>query len=164
MATTVLSGFNTLKSNLEITGLQKSTVSTRQANVRSAVEEGFDVLASLLIGSCKRSTMIAPLGECDIDILVVLDPKYYEKYDPAQLLDRARAVLLKTYTKTPKISRNGQAVTITFTDFKVDVVPGYYRTGGGYLVPNSIKNVWIATDPTTHNSHLTKSNAGSTEI
>ena len=102
MATTVLSGFNTLKSNLEITGLQKSTVSTRQANVRSAVEEGFDVLASLLIGSCKRSTMIAPLGECDIDILVVLDPKYYEKYDPAQLLDRARAVLFKEHHKDPK--------------------------------------------------------------
>lgn len=150
MATTISSSFQKLKENLEITDLQKSTVSTRQENVRDVVAGDMDVLDSFLTGSYARSTMIAPLSEADIDIFIVLDPKYYESDGQASLLDKVKRALLKTYTKTPKISRNGQAVTITFTDFVVDVVPAFNRKGGGYLIPNSVQNTWIATNPKTH--------------
>ncbi len=73
-----------------------------------------------------------------------------EVREQAALLDKVRRVLLKTYPKTPKISRNGQAVTITFTDFLVDVVPAFNRRGGGYLIPNSITKSWIETNPQAH--------------
>jgi len=69
--------------------------------------------------------MISPLKEADVDIFVVLDPKYYAAQGQTGPLNRVRASLLKTYTKTPKIRPDGHAVT--FTDFKVDVVPGFYR-------------------------------------
>ncbi len=150
MATTITSSFQKLKENLEITGLQKNTVSTRQENVRDVVAGEMDVLDSFLTGSYSRSTMISPLSEADIDIFIVLDPKYYETDGQANLLDKVKRALLKTYTKTPKISRNGQAVTITFTDFVVDVVPAFNRKGGGYLIPNSVQKAWISTNPKTH--------------
>lgn len=150
MATTISLSFQKLKENLEITGLQKSTVSTRQENVRDVVAGEMDVLDSFLTGSYSRSTMIAPLSEADIDIFIVLDPKYYEADAQVSLLDKVKRALLKTYTKTPKISRNGQAVTISFTDFLVDVIPAFNRKGDGYLIPNSIQNVWIATNPKVH--------------
>lgn len=149
MATTITEGFEEMRSNLEITDLQEETVSTRQTNVRTVVEAGLDVLDSFLTGSYKRNTMIAPLKEADVDIFFVLEPKYYESAGQASLLDRVKNVLKKSY-KTPDISRNGQAVTITFTDFKVDVVPGFYRKGGGYLIPDSQLSRWIATDPKQH--------------
>jgi hypothetical protein len=150
MATTIQQSFQKLKENLEITGLQKSTVSTRQENVRDVVAGEMDVLDSFLTGSYSRSTMISPLSEADIDIFIVLDPKYYETDGQANILDKVKRALIKTYTKTPKISRNGQAVTITFTDFVVDVVPAFNRKGGGYLIPNSVQKAWIATNPKTH--------------
>lgn len=136
--------------NLEITDLQASTASTRQKNVRDAVANELVVLDDFLTGSYKRSTMIAPLAEADIDIFTVLDSKYYEANGQANLLDRVKRVLKKTYPKTPDISRNGQAVTITFTDFQVDVVPAFYRNGGGYLIPDSILKRWVSTDPKKH--------------
>ncbi len=158
MATTILSAFQKLKENLEITGLQKSTVSTRQNSVREVVENDLTVLDpfSFLAGSYSRSTMIAPLKDADIDIFVVLDSKYFYHYDNGQnggqagLLDLVKRTLRKTYTKTPDISRNGQAVTIRFEDFMVDVVPCFNREGGGYLIPNSITQSWISTDPKKH--------------
>jgi len=61
MAKTISEGFRKLRENLEITGLQESTVSTRQTNVRTALEDDFDVKDSFLTGSYRRSTMIAPL-------------------------------------------------------------------------------------------------------
>jgi SMODS domain-containing protein len=163
MATTIQNSFQQLRANLEITNLQSSTVSTRQANVREVMEAGLEVLDTFLTGSYARSTMIAPLKEADIDIFVVLNPRYYHNYNgqnggQAGLLDLVKRTLLKTYTRTPDISRNGQAVTIRFDDFVVDVVPGFYREGGGYLIPNSITNSWIETDPKKHVDLVAASN------
>lgn len=137
MATTIPGAFTTFKSRLEITDLQTQTVSARQKNVRDAVVAKMTVLDSFLTGSYSRSTMISPLAKADIDIFVVLDPKYFEQSGQAALLDKVKRALRATYPKTPEISRNGQAVTITFTDFKVDVVPSFNRNGGGFLMPST---------------------------
>ena len=150
MAKTIHEAFSVLRSNLEITDLQEKTISTRQAAIRNVLEKDFVVLNSFVTGSYRRSTMISPLTEADVDIVVVLDPKYYDGTGQSQLLDAVRASLLKTYTRTPKIRPDGHAVTITFTDFKVDVVPAFFRKGGGYLIPETAGPRWLPTDPKRH--------------
>ena len=150
MTTTIDQGFKSLSSNLEITDLQESGVSTRQKSIREVMEAGLTVLDSFLGGSYRRNTMIAPLSEADVDIFVVLSAKHFEVDGQLALLNKVKAVLRKTYTKTPEISANGQAVTIVFTDFRVDVVPTFNRKGGGYLIPDSQIGRWIGTDPTKH--------------
>jgi hypothetical protein len=163
MATTIQQGFQKLRENLEITGLQAASVSTRQQSVREVMEAGLSVEDSFLTGSYSRSTMIAPLNQADVDIFFVLDSKYYYNYNGQNggqggLLDIVKRTLLRTYTRTPAISRNGQAVTITFTDFTVDVVPGFQRQGHGYLIPNSIRQNWLSTDPKKHVEIMTAAN------
>ena len=135
--------------NLEVSGLQEQTLSNRQTNVRNVIEDELEVLDTFLTGSYRRSTLIAPLKEADVDVFVVLDPQYYDADAPAALLDRVKRALKRRY-RTPDVSRNGQAVTIRFEDFKVDVVPGFNRQGGGYLIPDSTRSTWISTDPKTH--------------
>ena len=105
-----------------------------------------------------RDTLISPLKTADIDVFVVLDPKYWTADGQANLLDRVKRLLKKSYPNSPEVSRNGQAVTITFTDFKVDVVPCFYRKDGGYLIPDSHRNQWISTDPLKHITLWTESN------
>ena len=158
MPTTVELGFEQLKQNLEITTLQKTTVSVRQQRVREAIEKELRVLDSFLIGSYSRHLMISPLAEADVDIFFVMDSSYYQ-LGPTGLLDRVKSVLLKTYTRTPEISKAGRAVTITFDDFKVDVVPGFYRQGEGFLIADSKRGEWISTNPTVHDEVVTKENA-----
>lgn len=163
MATTIKQSFLELKDNLNITGLQTETVSTRQTSVRKVVEAGLTVKDSFLTGSYSRNTMIAPLSEADIDIFFVLDNQYFHNYNgqnggQAGLLDLVKRTLIKTYTKTPDISRNGQAVTIRFQDFMVDVVPAFNRQNGGYLIPNSIIQSWISTDPKKHVEIVSQAN------
>lgn len=163
MVLLVNQAFGILKSNLEITDLQLSTVSDRQTAIRNVLKKELEVESDFLTGSYSRSTLIAPLSEADIDIFTVLDSQYFYNYNnqngkQAGLLDLVKRTLKRTYTKTPDISRNGQAVTIKFTDFKVDVVPAFNRNGGGYLIPNSVTNSWIETDPTVHVNHMTNLN------
>ncbi|MDD5147742.1 MAG: CBASS oligonucleotide cyclase [Candidatus Daviesbacteria bacterium] len=163
MATTIKQSFLELKANLNITDLQTSTVSTRQSSVRKVVEAGLTVKDSFLTGSYSRNTMVAPLSEADIDIFFVLDNHYFHHYNgqnggQAGLLDLVKRTLRKTYTKTPDISRNGQAVTIRFDDFMVDVVPAFNRQGGGYLIPNSLTQSWISTNPKKHVEIVSQAN------
>lgn len=163
MPFTISESFNKLRSNLEITFPQATTVSVRQQSVRATILNGFTIVEDFLTGSYARSTMISPLKEADVDIFVALDPSYYRHYNgqnggPAGLLDAMKRTLLKTYTSTPDISRNGQAVTIRFTDFVVDVVVGFQRQGGGYLIANSINKEWLATNPKKHVEILSAAN------
>lgn len=164
MATSIQQSFLKFRSNLEISGLQESVVSTRQKSVREVLQAGITVEDTFLTGSYSRSTMIAPLKECDIDIFAVLNSKYFHHYNNGQnggqagLLDFVKRTLRKTYTRTPDISRNGQAVSITFDDFVVDVVPGFNRQGGGFLIPNAITGTWISTDPKKHVELVAASN------
>lgn len=155
MARSVSQAFQEFTSRLEITDLQSSTVSSRQQTVRGVVEAGLKVEDTFLSGSYSRNTLIAPLSEADIDVFVVLSSQYFHHYNgqnggQAGLLGLVKRTLRRTYTRTPDISRNGQAVTIRFDDFAVDVVPSFRRQGGGFLIPNSITQSWLSTDPKRH--------------
>src|SRR5207248_7736876 len=57
----------------------------------------------------------------------VLKRSYYYENDQTSLLDKVKSTLKKAYPYTADISRDGQAVTISFHDFKVDVVPAFHR-------------------------------------
>ena len=116
------------------------------------------VLDDFLTGSYMRNTMIAPLKEADIDVFIVLDPKHYSQDGYTALLDKVRAVLKKSYNEATDISRNGQAVTIKFSDFAMDVIPGFNRQGGGYLIPDSRGKRWIPTNPKKHVTIWTQRN------
>lgn len=150
MVRSISEGFRVLRSNLEITDLQEQTVSARQQAIREVLENDFVVKETFLTGSYRRSTMIAPLKKADVDIFVVLDVRYYKQNGKRDLLENVKKSLRRTYTKTPDIRPDGSAVTITFNDFKVDVVPSFYRKGGGYLIPSLELNKWIGTDPKKH--------------
>lgn len=145
--------FERLRSNLELTGLQETTVATRQKNVRAAVASQLVVVDDFLTGSYRRQTLIGPLKSADVDIVVVLDRGYRDRGARA-VLELVKKALLSEYTRTPAISRNGQAVTITFTDFVVDVVPAFvlpwWTWNDGFEICDSGSNSWITTDPKKH--------------
>lgn len=133
-------------------------MSTRQQEVRDAVARGFTVWDSVLAGSYDRSTMSGPLKDADIDIIVVLSSEYWNRYTPGGLLNAVRDDLSETYTRTPKIRPDGQAVTLTFSGFKVDVTPAFSRQGDGYLIPNPPGGNWIETNPKAHSDLMTSQN------
>jgi hypothetical protein len=150
---TRIQAFEELRSNLELSELQEKTVATRQSNVRDAVASQLSVVGDFLTGSYRRHTMIGPLKRADVDVVVVLDRKYKER-GPRAVLELVKKALLVEYTRTPAISRNGQAVTITFTDFIVDVVPAFVRPwwtwNEGWEICDSGSDSWITTNPKKH--------------
>ncbi|MGA7361706.1 MAG: hypothetical protein WBZ07_01975, partial [Candidatus Dormiibacterota bacterium] len=150
---TRVQAFEALRRNLELTGLQEKTVATRHHKVRDAIASQLTVVDHFLTGSYRRQTLIGPLKQADVDVVVVLDRSYRSR-GPRAVLDLVRVALLVEYTKTPKISRNGQAVTITFSDFVLDVVPAFahpwWAWDNGWDICDSGSERWISTNPKKH--------------
>lgn len=159
MSKTVPAAFAQFKSNLEITDLQESTVSARHTKIRTDIANHLTVLSDFLTGSYVRSTMIAPLSKADIDIFMVLDAKYWTADGQSAALDLIKQALADAKYTSPRISKNGQAVTITYHDFLVDVVPAFNRKGGGFLIPDAPARKWISTDPKRHVAISSSANA-----
>jgi hypothetical protein len=150
MAKDISDSFRIFRANLEISDLLHSKISSRQLLVRGALEEELHVLHTFLSGSYSRNTMIAPLHESGIDIFAVLDQSHYSENGQAELLDRLKRVLHKTCAKAPQIHRNGHGVNLAFSDFTANVIPAFQKDGGGYIIPDSMENKWMSTDPRMH--------------
>jgi len=153
--------FEQLRRNLELTGLQQSTVAARQEDLRAGLAGDLAIRDSFLTGSYVRQTLIGPLANADVDVVVVLDTRTYAGRGARSVLEMVRGVLLRTYPST-KISRSGQAVTVSFTNFAVDVVPAFEQWhwwhGDGYRICDSGSDGWIFTNPKKHAEISSKAN------
>jgi len=164
MATTISQAFLQYALNLEITDRQTSLVSERWKNVVNAVAQEFTLYPtspSKLIGSYDRNTLIRYLSEGDVDVMVVLhygdNQAWHNPEGTIKALDKFRTILDKAYPNTEK-GRDRNCITMRFTEFRLDVVPAFANESGYYLIPDSIRTLWVSTDPFSFAERITTVN------
>ena len=116
----------------------------------------------LYVGSYGRGTEI---WTSDIDILVQLPDKVYEKFDnysdngQSDLLQEVKKVLQKTYTSS-HLRGDGQVVCIGFADdISFEIVPAFIRNDGSYTYPDTNDGgSWKVTDPKSEIEAVNKQN------
>ena len=94
----------------------------------------------LVVGSLGRNTSIK--GESDIDVIYELPNEVFERFDnyesngQSQLLNEIRDTLKERYPLT-EIKGDGQAVVVTFTKYKIELVPGFKQDDNSYKYPDT---------------------------
>lgn len=156
MAQTIDQAFREFRSNLEISDRQESLVSRRRANVVKVLREALSLYPdqeSLVSGSWDRNTLTRYLHEGDVDVMVVLHysaNKGWETTDGTiRALDRFKAILDDAYPDTDKW-RDRNCISMQFSEFRLDVVPTFRYSNGGYnyyKIPDSVRRLWVSTDP-----------------
>lgn len=110
-----------------------------------------DTQHTLYVGSYGRGTEIRT---SDIDMLVILPPSYYSKYDAysgngqSALLQEVKTSLQKTYS-TSHMRGDGQVIKIDFADgINFEIVPAFLNISGSYTYPDTHNNgSWQVTNP-----------------
>lgn len=104
-----------------------------------------------IVGSVGRATSIK--GVSDLDILFDLPSEIYTKYDnyetngQSALLQEVRNVLKVRYPNTD-ISGDGQVVVIKFSNYTVELVPGFKQSDDRFKYPDTHDDgKWKYTDP-----------------
>lgn len=130
------------------------TISTRYGELTSALNKQFRDTESktantLQVGSFGRKTGIN--GISDLDMLYIMPRTKWGDYNKAggqlSLLQDAKEAILKRYPTT-KVKVDRLVVTVTYTDFHVEVQPVFEQDDQSYLYPDT-KNggSWKTTKP-----------------
>jgi tRNA nucleotidyltransferase (CCA-adding enzyme) len=161
MATTVDQAFREFRANLEITNRQTALVSERRANVVSAIARELSLHSdrSKVIGSWDRHTLTRYLTEGDVDVMVILHYDKNKQWNTSdgtvKCLDRFKTILDAAYPQTTK-RRDRNCITMQFSEFRLDVVPAFRNDGGYYTIPDSVRKLWVSTDPFTFAQKITE--------
>lgn len=159
MATTVTSAFDQLLADLRLTDRQRDIAAGRMSHLRTFFAKNY-VLAKApwAIGSYGRETIIR--WERDIDVMVALSANdYWTRYqaNSSTFLRWLRDSLNMAYPGSEVGTRQIAIRMFLGDDLHVDLVPGFYRTGGGFWVPDG-SGGWQATNPPYHDELMTNAN------
>jgi hypothetical protein len=159
MPTTVTAAFDELLGRLRLTDRQKEVARGRVNHLREFFDNNYDVAKSAWpIGSYGRETIIRP--ERDIDVMVALNVSaYWSTYesDSAKFLRWIHDGLNREYSDTRVSTRQIAVVIELGEDLQVDLVAGFHRKGGGFLIPNG-SGGWMSTNPPFHDELMEKAN------
>ncbi len=144
--------FSDFVGNLAITNAE--TISTRYGELTAALNKQFRDTESktantLQVGSFGRKTGIN--GISDLDMLYIMPKTKWVDYNKAggqlSLLQDAKEAILKRYPTT-KVKVDRLVVTVTYTNFHVEVQPVFEQGDQSYLYPDT-KNggSWKTTKP-----------------
>jgi hypothetical protein len=156
--------FREYRSNLEITDRQETLVSQRRAGVVRSLRKELKLhpSESLLIGSYDRHTLTRYLHEGDVDVMVILNYGAHRDWDsPAgtvAALDRFKRILDTAYPGTTTY-RDRNCITMSFSEFRLDVVPAFAIEGGSCHIPDSVRRIWVSTNPVEFASQTSAANA-----
>ncbi len=144
--------FTDFVSNLKLTNAE--TISLRYGELTAALNKSFRDTESkgdntLQVGSFGRKTGVN--GISDLDMLYIMPKSKWDEYDKVggqlKLLQDTRDAITKRYPKT-KVRVDRLVVTVTYSNFHVEVQPVFQLEDGSYKYPDTAAGgTWKITKP-----------------
>ncbi|WP_285182869.1 nucleotidyltransferase [Rhodococcus sp. MEB032] len=149
MSQTVDGAFAELDHNLNLDPNQRQQAQERHNTIRDCLADAGFVASSFLQGSFARKTMLAPLK--DVDIVVVLKPEHWEKLEgpdgPATAMAWFRRAVARSWPEAEfdkGDAPSGKALRVTYPDldFDIDLVPAFELDGDNVLIGDRDQRHW----------------------
>lgn len=123
--------------------------------------QGFEFNKMRFLGSHSRGTAVE--SHSDMDLFAIFKKKEVTRagslVSSDTVLSNVRKALAGRYTNNTKVGRDGEAITVSFSDISVDVVPAFFEGFSGkyplYSIPNG-NGGWMQTSPDAHNDYITQ--------
>ena len=130
-------------------------INTHLEEILKAVENGIEGhLDFKLGGSVSKYTFVD--GISDIDTLLILNDSELSDKSPKAIKKIIADMLKKRFKKTD-ISIGKMAVTVSFSDYDIQILPAL-KSGGKVMIPDASGNSWAKIDTEKFTSTLTKTN------
>ena len=157
--------FSTFIDNLKIDDEKRETISGRYGEITSALNQQFRDTDSktancLQVGSFGRCTAIK--GISDLDMLYIMPAFKWDDYNKqggqSNLLSETRDAILARYPST-KIKVDRLVVTVTYTDFHIEVQPVFEQADGSFKYPDTKDGgSWKITKPRDEMNEISSMN------
>ncbi|MFC7447404.1 SMODS domain-containing nucleotidyltransferase [Rhodococcus daqingensis] len=149
MGQTVDGAFAELDRNLNLDPKQRLQAQNRHNAIREVLDDAGFVATSFLQGSFARKTMLAPLK--DVDIVIVLEEAHWKELQGPKGPETAMGWFRQTvenawpnakFDKGDKPSGKALRVTFPDIDFDIDLVPAFDLDGANVLIGDRDQQHW----------------------
>jgi hypothetical protein len=151
MATPVEAAFWTFSGNLEILDKDANLlIAERQQRVEKLMRRSVTLARTAIIGSYHRNTIIRPLNEGNVDLLVLLDFGKYKRWLTPEGVDRIQekfAAGLSGRGKADQMPVGRHSLHLQMPEFRLDVMPAVSSTSKGFMVPDFTRRTWVNMHP-----------------
>jgi len=154
----VNAGFEVLAKNIEPSILEYASVNRCRASIQDYLGQYISSFTIELPGAFARTTMVSPIKESIIDMLVLFNIKHSKKFFPGELLNKLHVTLLAEYPGTT-FDEATDSVCVPIGEYKFKVQPGFITDQRHYLVPAPNWNEWVKYDSIGYKSLLIKMDA-----
>ena len=155
---TVDAGFEELARNIEPSILEYTAVNRCRDSIQDYLGQFISNFTIELPGAFARTTMVSPLNESVIDMLVLFNIKHKDRFLPVDLLNKLHVTLEAEYPGT-KYDQATESVYVPVGDCTFKVQPGFLTDQRHYIVPAPHWNEWVKYDSQGYKSLLVKMNA-----
>ncbi len=101
------------------------------------------------------------LFEGDVDLMIILhfqdNQEYADSEGAEKMLNKFKRILDDNYPDTEK-RRDRNCITMQFSEFRLDVVPAFKFDTGDYIIPDSVEEKWLSTNPIEFAKKITEVN------
>ncbi len=153
----IKAAFDTLAKNIELSLVEYTTVSRCQASIETYLGKYITTFTTVLPGAFARNTMVSPLKESEIDLLVLFNQKHSSTFLPNDLLGKLHVTLLAKYPGTT-FDEMTESVYVPVENFRFRVQPGFITEQNHYLVPAPGWNEWIEYDALGYKDQFSRAN------
>ncbi|WP_295212549.1 hypothetical protein [uncultured Chryseobacterium sp.] len=151
---TLLQSIQTLIDNITVTDKQEGNISSSVNNIISTLEKDDELYLkeSFLNGSYERDTIIRPLH--DIDIFIVLKEEDWvddneNLPNPQSVLSKIKRYLDSQHDYQGKVKQDRPCVTVELSNKSFDILPAFEFGNTGYLIPDYNLLSWTLSYPKT---------------
>jgi hypothetical protein len=132
-----------------------NAINTHLEEILKAVKNRIDGHLNIKLGgSVSKHTFVD--GISDIDTLLILNDSGLSDKSPETIKNNIAAMLKERFSETD-ISVGKMAVTVSFSDYEIQILPAL-KSGGKVMIPNASGNSWAKIDTEEFTSILTKTN------
>ena len=155
---TVEAGFEEMARKIEPSILEYTSVNRCRDRIQDYLGQYISNFTIDLPGAFARTTMVSPLRDSIIDMLVLFNIEHSAKFFPNELLQKLYVTLEAEYPGTT-FDEATESVYVPIEEYTFKVQPGFVTDQRHYLVPAPRWNEWVKYDSPGYKSHLLKMNA-----
>ena len=154
---TVSDAFQLLAKNTELSLGEYNSITHSQADIERHLMQQLGTISSVLFGAFSRRTIVSPLEDSIVDMLVLFRGTEVERMLPSRTFSELRDALVKEYPDAYALE-NQSMLMLPMDRFLFKIQPAYPVSGHVYMLPDEKFNEWAKYDITSYNDIFMKQN------
>lgn len=150
-------GFALLAKNTGLSLGEYTSVAKSQAEIEQYLRQHHDTFSTVLNGAFSRKTIVSPLSDNVIDLLVLYRSSNVKHSYPSRVFTKLKDSLMKQYPDTYAIDGKSSLI-LPVKNFQFRIQPGYLKPDNTYMLPSDLFNEWVDYDIHSYNDDFVREN------